>query len=210
MTLLFDHSTGLERIQREACVILADQLNDTIASIETAWNILDVDFNTRMGVSYPLVTVERVPVTNIIPGHRPSLINAPVDMYPNVSIMAFTSEPGGANEDIDFGYDTTATMFIEVMVKSGPYGRDDISGEGEYLTNCRINRTVDAIVEIFSSELSNQTLNGLIPRITEPPIAAISNVFTRTEEGRGVLAQGRYFFQGARLEYAIEKYIQAY
>lgn len=196
MTLLFDRTTGLERLEREAVLILSEQLNIELASQEVTWAPLDLDFQQRMGreiTSYPL---EQIPNNNLHYGHKPSLIRMELEQIPFVAILAYSSEPGGGL-DIDTGHAVIDTMSIEVMVKAGPYNRDYLD-PGEELVNRRMKRTVDAIYAIFNQR-PGKTLNGLVLDMSDPPTVAISNVFVRTESAKGY--GGEYLFQGCRMEY---------
>lgn len=198
-----DGTTGLERISREIVMIFADQLNDEIALQEAAWEQLDQEMANTLGFAYSAITVERFPLTHLYLGHVPSLINADVSRYPNLSVMGFVSRQSG--EGIDLYHSINDTIFIEVMCKSGPYQASDASpSPGEDLVNRRTQRTTDAVVAVMNR---NPTLNGLVQRIVGPPEVEISDVFGKHEHrDRGP----RYWWQGSRLMYRVERLMRAY
>jgi hypothetical protein len=202
--LSIDGYTSMERLGREVVLIMADQLNAEIAAQEAAWFSLDQEYASQLGTGITNITIEQIPTSHMYLGHVPSLINAEISRYPNLSVMAFESQPGG-DVSIDLYHSTVATLYIEVMCKSGPYAANDVSpSPGEDLVNRRTQRTIDAVVAVMNR---NQTLNGLVQRISSAPSIVISDVFGKHEHrDRGP----RFWWQGGRLEYRVERLTKAY
>lgn len=183
---------GLERIAREACIVLLETVNDAISEQEAYWGTLDQELATARGITYVPITLEPVESQNFYLGHQPSLLNASVDKYPNISVMADHAGAGG--EGTDQGESYSDRLWIEIMVKSATANEEEV--------NARIQRTVEAVNICM---LSNPTLRGTIHGYEGAPSADIGEVFTRKEQ----TAYGNEFvWQGARLEYTVRKEAQ--
>lgn len=200
MTAISLTGTGQEEIQRAATLLMAANLSAAIVAEAASWTVLDQQMETIMGQGVPLpIVVEDVPTTRIYPGHRPSLIEASVDLYPNVSVMC-----AGSGSDADRGLDQVwsriCNLVVETMVKAGPYDEEDRSGIGEDICNRRAQRLTNAVISVVTN---NNTLGGLVEPITDTPARVlISDVFVRREEkGRGP----RWLWQVSRIEWAVSK-----
>lgn len=203
MSVLIDKGLGLERIQREAFLALFKKLNEEIAILESAWTTLDNELAVETGRDFDPITLERVEDFNFHMGHRPSLIEAPIQRYPNVSVMAYQVRPEGVIQ-IDQMSQSLDRLFIELMVKSPHYTTttDEASDgqiEAERVVNARIQRMTDAVNNVIQS---NRTLNGTVQDINGIPSVIISDVFPRAEK----TSYGQpWLWQGSRLEYEVSK-----
>ena len=202
-TVVFNKGTGLEMLSRQACLILAANINAALTDQETIWAADDIAFAAIIPSVLVPVVLERFSAANIVPGHRPSLIDAPLSRYPNISCMAYASRPG--IEQMDQVDSLACTLQIEAMVKAGPYAVDDTSGIGEGLCDSRIQRTTDAIHSVFQG---NKTLNGHVQEFTIPPEVDISPVFVKPDQDdpNGT----RWFWQGVHMAYTIYRNARAY
>lgn len=181
-TLELTQSIGMEIIGKQTLAILREELNDEIDAQQARWNVLDNAFGI------PLITVERIKGDHFYHGHRPSLIDAPVENYPNVSVLAYKASP--AVSLFDHENRSNVTMYVEIMCKS-----DEDEGE----VNSRITRTADAAHIVL---MRNPTLKGLVAGIQENADIVLTDVFARPEtRGHGT----KFIWQGARLEYVVEK-----
>lgn len=191
MTTMVSSSTlGLERVARECLIMLMDVLNDELPAQDAAWAELDEDLATRQGIPYVPLTLEPVEPNNFYLGHRPSLIEAPVDKYPNVSVMADRAGPSESDSMFDHGSEYDLRLYIELMVRS-------LTSEEE--VNARVQRMADAVNICM---MSNRTLRGVVTEIDTSPTIAFTEVFIRKERPE----YGReWFWQGARLEYVVTK-----
>jgi hypothetical protein len=197
--------TGMEQIARAMLLQLVANLPTAITTEANDWTQRDVDLEAvlQQGITLP-ITVEQIATNRMYLGHRPSLIEAPVDFYPNLAVMVDGSA-AGPDLGLDQVFSMRDTAFIEVMVKAGPYDQDDHSGVGEDLVNRRIQRTVNAVVNVFDT--GPRTLGGLVQEIPDPASVRISDVFVRRDEkSRGP----RWFWQGARIDYAVSKIMRGY
>lgn len=196
--------TGMEQIGREVLLILATHLNDELAVVEAAWAERDAALEAAIPHGTPPITLERFEALNMHLGHIPSLIEAPVHQYPNLAVLVDTSGTANADAQLDHAWARVDNLAVEMMVKAGPYDRDDTSGIGEDVCNRRVQRTIEAAVRVLAA---HRTLDGLVQEIPEMVRVAISDVFVKyDEDDRGP----KFFWQGARLDYSIPTIQQAY
>lgn len=200
--MITDKGVGLERIQREAFLVLFNSLNDELQILESAWATLDEQLATATGKTNIPITLERIEDINFYLGHRPSLIEAPISRYPNVSVMAYHGAPEPPNQNDHFSI-YRARLFVEIMVKSERYEVNENDTEplfeAERIVNARIQRTTDAVNNVLQS---NKTLNGITTDTTLTRDVFISDVFVRDEH----TSYGNpWLWQGSRLEYEVSK-----
>lgn len=191
MSLLVDQgTTGLEEIQREARYVLMDNLNDAIDQVESYWVPKDEALALRLGIDYVPTVLERVAPENFHEGHRPSLINAPIEQYPNVAAMCFRATPSAESAAYDQMESYRDVLWVEVMVKS------EVSEEE---CNRRVQRMATAVNLCM---MSHTTLNGIVSGMDTAPTTNVSDLFKRKEKS----GYGQdWFWQGARLDYTVRK-----
>lgn len=202
-TIIGTPSTGSEQIQRAALYVLHKTINEAIGLVQAAWVASDTEHATVFGNTYIPTILEPIQNKNFHEGHRPSLINAPVDRYPNVAVMAYRATPAPGTDLFDHQENYRVSLAVEVMVKA-------MSEEGEEVCNRRAHRLVDAV---HVSLMANTTLGGLVSGFDGTPTTSVTELFTRKDRGgndsgqRGArTAYGpEWFWQGGRLEYAVRK-----
>ena len=91
MTDEYQIRLGAEDLQYLVFRSLFQNLNEYIDEEETRGQTLDDYFNQLTGRSLKKIKLERVHPNNFHLGHRPSLIEAPVDEWPAVAVMTFSS-----------------------------------------------------------------------------------------------------------------------
>jgi hypothetical protein len=195
MTLDLSLRSGLEVVQTEALVVLYEQLNDALTDMEIHCAHADGLLADRLGVDVPTLTLEPIdqtprldsPFGNFYIGHRPSLIDAPIEHYPNVCVIADRFDPIGG---FDQGTDVLDRLRIEIMVKSL---------DGEESVNKRIVRTADAVLAVIQA---NTTLNGTVAGLEDQQRGFIGAVFPRESQ---TSYGSRWYWQGARLDFTVRK-----
>lgn len=205
MGILLDSTTGLERLGREVLMILSEELNNELELIEAEWGPLDEEYAAVVHKMYNPTTLERVGDQHFYLGHVPSLIDNPMQSFPNVAVMGYQMSNAPA-ESIDLYYGIAVSIFIEVMCKSGPYPdvQDALNDAGEETVNRRVSRTTDAVISVLNRY---PTLNGLVNPIQSPPSATIFDVFKRHQNrDRGPL----FYWQGSRIEYRVTRIMKGY
>jgi len=199
VTIDFAVGTGLEAVQAAAYALLVNNLNDAIGEMEARGQAFDDDLSARVGFDVTRgvpTTLERIEEPQaFVYGHRPSLIDAPVDLYPNASVMAFAST--GSAEQLDQLDGRRDVLQVEVMVKALDKHED---GTAEELCNRRIHRTADAVIMVFAGD---RTLGGAVAEISEEPSVEHGNVFVRKRDTR---MGARFLWQGTHIEWAVERF----
>jgi len=191
VTLILKNPTlGLEEVQRAAFYILFERLNDAIGLVESYWTPLDEERSIRTGIPIPATTLERVLPGNFHEGHRPSLLRAPIEAYPNVAVMAFRATPGPGSDLFDHVDVYRDQLWIEMMVKSQI---DEVE------TNRRAQRMAAAVNTCM---IQNQSLEGIVSGLETGPTAVVSDLFVRKER---TSYGAEWYWQGARLEYSVRK-----
>lgn len=203
MSLLLGHEIGMERVTREVIVLLTNNLGAALDTEDAKWVTLDQQLATLLHTDYVKCVSDKPSPENFHPGHRPSLIEAPIEGFPNVSAMAYQSL---ASSDIGDQYEgSKITLFIEAMVIDGPYDPQTtgFQVQGEDLVNRKVQRMAEAIHNVM---ISNRTLGGIVFEINDVPIVLVTECMRRREDlGHGA----DYFWQMVRFEYRINK-ISAY
>jgi hypothetical protein len=184
--IILGRSTGMEHIGRAVLMHLQPSLNTEIHAQSSIWAPLDQAFATQFGVIYTPVVLEDVESHNMHMGHIPSLIEAPLDQYPN--LCAMSAEMASVEESYDQGDEFSYGVYIEIMVKS-LVSQEDV--------NKRIQRTTDAVHSLL---LGERTIGG---NFTEFELRSgdVSDVFVRREEKS---REARWFWQGSRLDYSVK------
>lgn len=183
----------LEEIGRQVLLVLFKDLNNEIEELQAEWVARDQEFWAHLGTERS-ITVEAVPDENFYVGHVPSLINAPIAKYPNCAVYGFQASPRVSEDDHGEFYEVR--IAVEVMCKSE---RD------EQEVNSRVQRTVDAAHSTLSKEGARELGGYVAGLMGGTPNITVGEVFVRREEkSRG----DRWFWQGGRLEYRLDRFIQ--
>lgn len=182
-------TTGMERVEREALIVLLETVNDALPAQIALWEELDQHLADMRGIDYEPTNLEPIPAEHFHQGYKPSLINADIEEYPNIAVICDDAGPSGGREETDQIDNYGLRLIVEVMVKA-----DD-----EELCNRRIKRTADAVNICM---MSNPTLRGTIHGFESTPSINLSEVFLRKEE----TSYGpEWCWQGARIEYTVRK-----
>lgn len=182
---------GVEIIEREAIKILYEELNDELIAVQDEWEDRDIEINQLTGEDPITVELELVEEDNFYYGHRPSLIEAPVDNYPNVCAIADSSSPSENEMDQFNNYEVS--LAIEIMCKS-------LYNESE--VNRRTVRTAEAVNRVL---MRNNTLNGNCEGFDMDPSLVLTNVFIRSDHPQG---DSDWYWRAARIDYFITRHAQ--
>jgi hypothetical protein len=192
MTLDTSPNIGLGQLAREGFIVLLQAVNEAIEQQNEYWKPYDEELSSLRSIDYEALEVEAVLPENFYLGHNPSLIEAPIDKYPNVAVDA--DRAGSAlSDDLDQAQMFGVSLYIEFMVKSE---------KSEEEVSARAARMLDAINVCM---MSNRTLRGATHELGDTPTAQLSDVFVRA----GDTSYGeRWFWRGGRLEYDVTKVSQ--
>lgn len=184
----FSSSLQVERLAREILLGLHASINTEIYAQTSLWMTRDQDFAGKMGISYTPLIVEPVDSTNFHLGHKPSLIEAPVNKYPNVSVMGELINKVEDDFTSDQGVEWYAFVSVELMCKS-------FVDEDEAYR--RITRSTDAANNVL---MRNKHLGGLVTLLTLDNMQISDSFIRREMKSRGI----DWFWQGSRLEYIMQ------
>ena len=187
---------GMEQIQRNTALLLIQNLNDAIADQNTLWMERDEDFYVASGRTNPEISVEEISTDHIYSGTIPSLIDKPMEFYPNCCVIAYIAQPQRGDDDWMERYQVA--LALEIMVKSE-------SSEEE--VNARIHRTLAAANFVIASDknrrLPDADGESLVPQISGGPAVTIGEVFVKH---KGTDPNDRWFYQGGSLTYLVDKF----
>lgn len=199
----------LERLTRAALLLLFENLNTEIDAQNTAWagggELDDPAFWVALNRTNPVIQAEHIADENFYPGHVPSLIDAPVEKYPNISVMAYQADPLAAQDD--WADQFSVKVAVEIMVKAISTTDDrsdpDADAAAAEAVNMRCHRTLAAVKAVMQAP-EGRNFRGLVPKVGNTPAMLVTNVFVRHEEkGRGL----RWFWQGARLDFTVQQWV---
>lgn len=193
---------GLERLQRAVTLLMAQNINAQITEVNTMWSARDAAFYAAMGRTDPEISCESISPDNMYSGTIPSLISSPREMYPNLCVIAYIAAP--RRTDLDWSELYDIALSVEIMVKSE---------RSEEEVNARIQRTLEAAHYVLTSDKARRIPEGndgenLVPQISNTPSVTIGDVFVK--HGSEIMdtdPNDRWFWQGGRLQYAIEKLV---
>jgi len=179
---------GMELIEREAIKVLFAELNNELAVVEALWEPRDIEMNQLIGEDPPKVELELIEENNFHYGNKPSLIESPINNYPNVCAIADAAD--ASETDYDQFNNYSNSLAIEIMCKS-------LYNESE--VNRRTSRTLEAVHNVM---MRNTTLNGLIEGFDNDPSAILSDVFTRSDNSQG---EPDWYWRAGRIDYNITR-----
>lgn len=181
------NSLGLEKLGREVLLRLAASVNAAIHAMTSTWSSADSDFAAAMGITYTPLVLEEIDKANMHLGHVPALIDAPIEQYPNLSVLAPDLKPLPPQSSYDQGDEYWDAFYVEMMVK-------DVDSQER--VNARVQRTMEAVNQTIMIDTS---FGGKYSHL-ELLSAGVSDVFIRREvKSRGP----EWFWQGARLDYRV-------
>lgn len=183
---------GIEQIQRQAFYTLFDGLNAGIEAVAAQMVTSDQVFAERTGREYEEIEIHAIDPDNFYEGHRPSLIEAPLDKYPNCSVWTDSATASEESAPLDHSQVFVSVLNVEIMVKASPE-------EGEGIVNKRAIRTVEAV---HFALMADQTLGGIVSGFSAEPNVDLSEVFVRKER---TSYGAEWFWQAGRLQYTVSK-----
>jgi hypothetical protein len=149
--------------------------------------------------------IQRVDSKNLYMGARPSLLQAPIEFWPSVTVRCGDLRPArdGAQPD---QYDTfDCDLYVEVMTYAGPVDRDHlhlqegINSEGD--VNMQVHLLSSAVQMCIRKD---PTFGGAIMPIQNPPIIVPS--FPTALPGNDQERVGDYYhYQGRQLTYVVTR-----
>ena len=192
MTFIISTTTGLEELGRVVFGQLFSSVNSELVAQTSAWGARDSVFSSMLGVPYEPLLLEQFEPTNMFIGHIPTLIDAPVTNYPNLSVMA--PDLSAAPTSMDQADEYMLNFYVEFMVKSD----ETVGSEAQQRqVNMRVQRTAASIHNVL---MQDRTLGGFVADTIIARTINITDVFIRREaKARGP----EWFWQAGRMDYTV-------
>lgn len=190
-TLLIGKGFEAERIATEALTLLVNNVNAELTTLNTGLITHDKTVAALLKKPYIPVAPEPFKPQNCYLGHKPSLIEAPIENFPNLSVIIERVIPSEESDQFDQMHMYQDTMGVEVMVKSE---------KDEDIVTKRMLRSIEAINNVL---MENRTLNGAVLEIKDTPEVIITDCFIRRKNVGGVGPD--FFWQAGRIEYHVDK-----
>lgn len=189
---------GFGEVGRAAWMLLFDNLNDEIDKQSDRWKEPDLALQELTGGNVGEVELEHVEPQNFHASPHKSIINAPPEAFPNVSVMAYATMP--STDPLDQIEGVQLRLYIECCAKAGPVTEGN-EVDFETIVHRRIERMTEAVNTLV---MRNKEILGVAhPGIELPPRGGIGQQsWVKHKEGnRGP----RYLWQGSRLEYQLSR-----
>lgn len=194
-----DGAMGWEPIARATRLILARDLNDEIDSHSEKWSAADLQLQ-QMGFDPGVgqVDVDHVPDDHLHEGPHESFLSAPIEMFPNISVMAYLNRPSARQ-----GYASMPTNDITLEVvticAAGPIP-DGLETAFETIVHRKIQRTSEAVIAVIQND---KTLLGTVLPQELPPSGGIGKQsWIRPRNGE---TGPMDIFHGSRLQYTLQR-----
>ena len=172
----------LENLARSLHIVLLDDLVVCLDDVQQEWVPKDAAYYALLGQPVPPTPLD--PPAYWAVGHHPSILDRPLDEFPNVTIHAYDHRSAG-----DLGADQwdplTCRAWVEIFVS-----HTDVA---------TVNRMAYRYAQALNRCLvQNSTLGGLVETFDFSPDVQISNVADRyaSEDNDQIV-----FLQGAQLDY---------
>lgn len=191
---------GFELVGRAVRLLLLDGLNDEIDAQSRRWQSADSALQA-LGADEGVgqVDVPHVAPQNFHEGPHKSLIEAPPEMFPNVSVMAYAAVPA-AQRSFDQVDSSEITLFVECMAISGPVS-DGLEVAHESIVHRRIQRMTEAAGIVIERDRS---LLGTVQALRTPPRGGVGNSsWLRPQKGG---SGQKYIWHGSRLQYTVTRH----
>jgi hypothetical protein len=195
---LLEDQIGFETIGRAARLVLAQGVNEQIVKQSDRWGMEDLALQAMgMDPGVGQVDIDEVPIGHIHEGPHQSILLAPPEAFPCISVMAYVSVPSG--EQFDQIDQSDITLFVETYCLAGPVP-DGSDTAYETIVHRRIQRTTEAV---HATLKSSPSLLGTTHPMSLPPRGGIGNAswLSRGDGGTGP----RYLRHGSRLQYTLQR-----
>jgi len=191
----------LEQVQRSAKAQIMKYLPEITKQLQSVWDERDEEYCELINVAYSKVKIPNVDKQNFYTGIKPSLLLAPVQMWPSITVWCHDSKASMFQAD---QYDTNdAKLGIEVLCNAGPINKEKLHlKEGillEQQLDSQIQRLTDAVLMCIKKD---PALGGVIHGAIEKPANVTTSLpWSRQDEQ----TSNWYIFQGKLCEYTVQK-----
>lgn len=194
---------GGEEIVRAALWQVKSHIEEKTAYVKSIWDERDEAFATEFEKPFRQTVLPTIAPRNYYTGQTPSLVEAPLEQWPSITIYAGQSTPAPAQPD---QYDTMRIpLYVEVLCSFGPVKETELHAE----QGIEAENAVWRICERLSSAVhlcikTDPSLGGtLAGPIERPPEIVRSEPFARkADKGAGDF----HIFAGRQLQYSTLKH----
>ena len=192
-------------VEMAARIQISKNLPGEIARQEEFWSHRTSDLQSLLPAArFSVPQIMPVDMKNIYIGPRPSLLQSPIEFWPNITIRAGNARPSrGAQLDQSATFDMD--LYVEVMTYAGPVDREHlhlqegIDAEGDVNVQCHLLANA-----VYMSIVQDPSLGGAIPEIQSPP--TITPSFPTAVAGDDQERTGDYYlYQGRQMLYTITR-----
>lgn len=189
-----------EQIQRVTLAQIKKFLPEVTKKLQEKWDKKDADFAANANI--PFKTVQIPQVENFFTGIKPSLLEAPIEMWPSITVYCHNAKASPFQPD---QYDENLIpLFIDVLCTHGPIQQDVVHKKdgilAEQALDSQLQRLSDAVqICIKKDPTLGATITGPIEK---PPTIITSLPWAKTEASSG---SNVYIYQGKLHEYTVKK-----
>lgn len=190
---------GFEPVTRGARLVLFEGLNAELDHQKERWDTADLELQSLgLDPGVGQIDLQHVETANLHEGPHRSILEAPPEAFPNVSVMAYLVVPSGSQFDQFEAADIT--LFAETFVNAGPVENGQELAF-ETIVHRRIQRTTEAVNNCL---MRSATLLGTVNPIQTLPRGGIVNAsWSKYKDGS---SGKRYLVHGSRLQYTLQRH----
>lgn len=188
-----------EQIQRALKAQIMKFLPECTEQLQQFWDKKDKNYAEFTNTSISRIELPKIEKKNYYTGIKPSLLEAPLYMWPSVTVWAHDSKPSSFQAD---QYDTIdVPIFIAILCHKGPVKQAELHGK----EGIEIEQELDSVIQRLSDAVhmcvkKDPTIgNVLAGAIEKPPIATQYMPWSKPQQ------EGVYIFQGKQLQYTGQK-----
>jgi hypothetical protein len=197
-------SIGLEEAQVAATVQIHDHIDACLKRQSLAWDPIDQDVATKLGVRYRRTVLERPPKGAIYPGVRGGVLEMPWDRFPAIYVMSDRATPRAESAAFDHSLRSYAIqLYVEGIIRSDAFNYEDVSERifHEGAVDRRAKRTINAIIECIEID---STLGGVVQPL---PTASAGQTDSFTLQGQDPKDKTKKrVFSAIRIDWTLDSY----
>lgn len=202
--IVIEPGIGSEQIVRAAIAQIQSNLEQATAQVQEVWDARDQDFAEQFDRPYRQTIIPQVTLKNYYTGQKPSLVEAPLDRWPSITVYCGNHSPAPAQPD-EFGV-TSIPLFIEVLCETGPIAEADLHDTEGIEAEDKVFRIAERLASaVHISVTSDPTLGGVLTGPIQGPPTVISAPPYARKASKG--AGDNHIFTGRQLQYPALKNI---
>lgn len=199
---------GTEQVQRAAMIQIVELIGEVTATMQAIGDQRDATFQSRTGIHVPLITLPTIAAGNFFTGSHPSLVEAPIDLWPSICVYCRDGQASADQKDQYDSYDVK--LYVEFLGISSAVSPTNVKSHEGVLAEDEVDRIVQRMGDVLVLCIdADRTLgNVLSGPIKNPPSFTQSAPFTRRGTKGQKVSDGTgdaYVFQGKQFTYTVQK-----